>query len=83
MTEFLKFCYIYSAMISAYTLETQYSKPRYSKILDIVNKTQLPSWGFIEILCLDTVDDSIYIHSKQKGSDRLVYYIKSQVYIQN
>ena len=34
-------------------IETQYSKPRYSKILYIVNKTQLPSWDFIEILCLD------------------------------
>ena len=41
------------------TPETRYSKPRYSKILDIVNKTQLPSWDFIEILCLDIVNDSI------------------------
>ena len=41
------------------TPETQYSKPRYSKILDIVNKTQLPSWDFIEILCLDIVNDLI------------------------
>ena len=47
--------------ISSYdnTPETQYSKPRYSKILYIVNKTQLPSWDFIEILCLDIVNDSI------------------------
>ena len=36
------------------TPETQYSK-----ILDIVNKTQLPSWEFIEILCLDIVNDWI------------------------
>ena len=41
------------------TPETRYSKPRYSKILDIVNKTQLPSWDFIEILCLDIVNDWI------------------------
>ena len=59
MTEFLKFCYIYSAMISAYTPDTRYSKPRYGKILDIVNKTQLLSWDFIEILCLGIVNDSI------------------------
>ena len=41
------------------TPETRYSKPWYSKILDIVNKTQLPSWDFIEILCLDIVNDLI------------------------
>ena len=41
------------------TPETGYSKPRYSKILDIVNKTQLPSWDFIDTFCLDIVNDSI------------------------
>ena len=40
------------------TPETRYSKPRYSKILDIVNKTQLPLWDFIEILYIDIVNDS-------------------------
>ena len=39
--------------------ETRYSKPRYSKNLDIVNKTQLPSWDFIEVLYLDIVNDLI------------------------
>ena len=45
--------------ININTPETRYSKPRYSKILDIVNKNQLPSWDFIKILCLDIVNDSI------------------------
>ena len=32
-----------AVMKNTYTPETWYSKPWYSKILDIVNKTQLPS----------------------------------------
>ena len=41
------------------TLKPRYNKHLFSKILDIVNKTQLPSWDFIEIVCLDIVNDSI------------------------
>ena len=42
-----------------YTPEPWYSEPRYSEILYIVNKSQLPLWDFIEILCLDIVNDLI------------------------
>ena len=41
------------------TPKSWYSEPRYSEILYIVNKSQLPSWDFIEILCLDIVNDLI------------------------
>ena len=41
------------------TPEPWYSEPRYSEILYIVNKSQLPLWDFIEILCLDIVNDLI------------------------
>ena len=34
------------------TLQPQYNKPRNSEVLDIVNKTQLPFWGFTKHITL-------------------------------
>ena len=34
-------------------------KPRYSEFCDIVNKTQLPFWGFIKDIIFDIVNYSI------------------------
>ena len=41
------------------TLKPWYNKPRYSEFSDIVNKTQLPFWGFLKHSTFDIVNYSI------------------------
>ena len=42
------------------TLQPQYNKPRNSEVLDIVNKTQLPFWGFTKHITFDILNYSIW-----------------------
>ena len=60
------------------TLKPWYNKPQYSESCDIVNWTQLPFWGFTRQLL--HLIWWIIRYSQQKGSDRLVRYIKVWVY---
>ena len=41
------------------TLKPGYNAPRYSEFRDIVNKTQLPFWGFTKHITFDIVNHSI------------------------
>ena len=42
-----------------HTLKPWYNEPRYSEFRDIVNKTQLPFWGFTKHITFDIVNYSI------------------------
>ena len=61
------------------TLKPQYNEPLHNEFRDIVNKTQLPFWGFTQHITLDLY--WIIRYSEQKGSDGLVRYIKVWVYL--
>ena len=41
------------------TLKPRYNEPRYSEFCNIVNKTQLPFWGFTKYITFDIVNYSI------------------------
>ena len=41
------------------TLKPRYNEPRYSEFHDIVNKTQLPIWGFTKHITYDKMNYSI------------------------
>ena len=41
------------------TLKPRYNEPWYSELFDIVNKTQLPFWGFTKYITFDIVNYSI------------------------
>ena len=41
------------------TLKPRYKEPGNSEFLDIVNKTQLPLWGFTKHITFDIVNYSI------------------------
>ena len=42
-----------------HTLKTRYNEPGYSEFCNIVNKTQLPFWGFTKHITFDIVNYSI------------------------
>ena len=49
----------YMNMYHCSTFKPQYSEPWYSEFHDIVNKTQLPFWGFTRHITFDIVNLSI------------------------
>ena len=61
------------------TLKTWFNEPQYSEFCDIVNKTQIPFWGFTEHITFDIVN---ILYTEQKGSDGLVCYIVVWMYYQ-
>ena len=63
-------------------LKPWYNKLRNSEFRYIVNKTQLPFWGFTRHITFDICSELFYIVNRTKRFDGLVHYIEVWVYIQ-